>query len=309
MTDVQEEGDTAVVRVVRDVGTAADDWNAFKTWQRYGECNANVCANPEEAARCEKGRDVDVALRLRHVPGRKDSGNVGSDIDVLEVPECLRVVETNGGGVSKRHPKSDTGLSHLVDKQLLISFIRRESNSAVAAVARLNEEAFRCFVGQAVNDPNPLSASGVKSGSTNWQKTDDRIASERNELHVAQVPSQSDNTAAIDSQVSGREPDPDGIAVILHAKDVTRQVKNFQFSTAVWIYSRVDDDSENQNKLFVKFDQKRIGLLQLIEYNRNTIKKKVIRLTNNLYKIEILYITTKCLDILQESFNRVIDMK
>ena len=126
-------------------------------------------------------------------------------------------------------------------------------------------------------------------------------------MHVAQVPSQSDNTAAIDSQVSGREPDPDGIAVILHAKDVTRQVKNFQFSTAVWIYSRVDDDSENQNKLFVKFDQKRIGLLQLIEYNRNTIKKKVIRLTTNLYKIEILYITK--LDILQESFNRVIDMK
>ena len=45
--DVQKEGDAAVVGVVADVGSAADDRNSFKSRQGHSQRDADVRPHPE----------------------------------------------------------------------------------------------------------------------------------------------------------------------------------------------------------------------------------------------------------------------
>ena len=75
--DVQEKGDWAEVRVVGDVGAAADDGDAFQPGQRHRQRDPHVGAHPQEATRGHQRRDVDGALWLADVARREDAGDVG----------------------------------------------------------------------------------------------------------------------------------------------------------------------------------------------------------------------------------------
>ncbi len=55
-------------------------------------------------------------LRLRDVARRQHAGHVRRNVDVLQVPEGLRVVQADGGRVLERHPQADARLRHLVNR-------------------------------------------------------------------------------------------------------------------------------------------------------------------------------------------------
>ena len=105
--EVEEEVDGPEVGVVADVGPAADDGDALEAREGDGEGDADVGADPEEAARGRHGRDVDGALRLRDLARRQHARDVGGDVDVLQVPEGLRVVQADRARVLQRNPQSD----------------------------------------------------------------------------------------------------------------------------------------------------------------------------------------------------------
>jgi hypothetical protein len=58
------------------------------------------------------------------------------------------------------------------------------------------------------------------------------------------IPDERDETSAEDGQSSGRESDPDGVAVILHAQDVAGNVDRAEFGASVGIEGGINDDSE-----------------------------------------------------------------
>ena len=106
--EVEEEVDGSEVGVVADVGPAADDGDALQPGEGDGESDADVGADPEESARGGHGGDVDEALRLRHLARGQYPRDVGGDVDVLQVPECLGVVEADGARVLQSNPQTHT---------------------------------------------------------------------------------------------------------------------------------------------------------------------------------------------------------
>lgn len=121
----KQEIDRTEVSVMRDVGPAADDGDAFETGQWDREADTNVGAHPQQAlARQQSGNVYVFGAELVLWDA---TGHVWGHVDVLQVFECFRVVKADGRWVFQGDPQTYSGVGHQAD---------------AANVLMLNTEAF-----------------------------------------------------------------------------------------------------------------------------------------------------------------------
>ena len=108
-----------------------------------------------------------------------DPVDIGRHVDVLQVAERFRVVQTDGAAVTQRDPQADTRVSHRLDPPAVVLLyaeiaLEKEKNGLRLAVTRTSKkkQKYQSFSSGPVENEDAATTCGVQGGTDGQQRYD-----------------------------------------------------------------------------------------------------------------------------------------
>ena len=107
-----------------------------------------------------------------------DPVDIGRHVDVLQVAERFRVVQTDGAAVTQRDPQADTRVSHRLDPPAVVLLyaeiaLEKEKNGLrLAVTSKKQKKKYQSFSSGPVENEDAATTCGVQGGTDGQQRYD-----------------------------------------------------------------------------------------------------------------------------------------